>query len=34
MVALAGGRLTLLNPRLTAQTTSLYEREFAPRPLI
>lgn len=34
LFALAAGRLTLLNPRLSATTTSLYEREYRPRPLI
>lgn len=34
LFGLAAGRLTLLNPRISAQTTSLYEREFKPRPLI
>jgi CRP-like cAMP-binding protein len=30
----SGGRLTLLNPRLTARMASLFDREFEPRPLI
>lgn len=32
--AIAGGRLTLLNPRLTARMAAVYERSKAPRPLI
>jgi hypothetical protein len=31
---MSGGRLTLLNPRLTARMASLFERELEPRPLI
>ncbi|QCI67775.1 Crp/Fnr family transcriptional regulator [Phreatobacter stygius] len=34
LFAFAGGRLTLLNPRLTARMASLFEREMTPRPLI
>lgn len=34
LFSIAGGRLTLLNPRLTARMASLFEREFEPRPLI
>jgi CRP-like cAMP-binding protein len=34
LFAVSGGRLTLLNPHLTARMASLYQRELAPRPLI
>ncbi|MGH6782722.1 MAG: Crp/Fnr family transcriptional regulator, partial [Sphingomonadaceae bacterium] len=34
LFSLAGGRLTLLNPRLTARMALLFERERYPRPLI
>lgn len=34
LFALSGGRLTLLNPRLTARMAAAYERVAAPRPLI
>lgn len=34
LFSLAGGRLTLLNPRLTARMALLFERERHPRPLI
>lgn len=34
LFAMAGGRLTLLNPRLTARTAAIYEGRSAPRPLI
>ncbi|POR50311.1 Crp/Fnr family transcriptional regulator [Bosea psychrotolerans] len=34
LFAISGGRLTLLNPRLTARMASLFERELEPRPLI
>lgn len=34
LFALAGGRLTLLNPRLTARMALAFERELQPRPLI
>jgi CRP-like cAMP-binding protein len=34
LFSLAGGRLTLLNPRLTARTALVFERELQPRPLI
>lgn len=32
--SLTGGRLTLLNPRLTERTALLFEQELQPRPLI
>lgn len=32
--AMAGGRLTLLNPRLTARMVAIYDSTKAPRPLI
>ncbi|MBX9910981.1 MAG: Crp/Fnr family transcriptional regulator [Beijerinckiaceae bacterium] len=34
LFSVAGGRLTLINPRLTARMASLFEQEFRPRPLI
>lgn len=34
LFSLSGGRLTLLNPRLTARMAALYESGFEPRPLI
>jgi CRP-like cAMP-binding protein len=34
LFSFAGGRLTLLNPRLTARMASLFDQEFEPRPLI
>jgi CRP-like cAMP-binding protein len=34
LFSISGGRLTLLNPRLTARMASAFEREFEPRPLI
>jgi CRP-like cAMP-binding protein len=34
LFALSGGRLTLLNPRLTARMAAAYEQITAPRPLI
>lgn len=34
LFAVAGGRLTLLNPRLTERLAALYDSELAPRPLI
>lgn len=34
LFAMSGGRLTLLNPRLTARMAAIYERNKAPRPLI
>lgn len=34
LFAMAGGRLTLLNPRLTERMASVYDSEVAPRPLI
>ncbi len=34
LFAISGGRLTLLNPRLTARMASVYESGRAPRPLI
>jgi CRP-like cAMP-binding protein len=34
LFSIAGGRLTLINPRLTARMASLFEQEFRPRPLI
>lgn len=34
LFSLVGGRLTLLNPRLTARTALVFERELQPRPLI
>lgn len=34
LFAFSGGRLTLLNPRLTARMAAQFERETTPRPLI
>lgn len=34
LFSVVGGRLTLLNPRLTERMASLFERELRPRPLI
>lgn len=34
LFALSGGRLTLLNPRLTARMAAIYDQSSAPRPLI
>ncbi len=34
LFANGGGRLTLLNPRLTARMASIFEQDTAPRPLI
>ena len=34
LFSMSGGRLTLLNPRLTARMASRFEQEFEPRPLI
>ncbi|AMJ62373.1 Crp/Fnr family transcriptional regulator [Bosea sp. PAMC 26642] len=34
LFSISGGRLTLLNPRLTARMASIFEREIEPRPLI
>ncbi len=34
LFTMADGRLTLLNPRLTARMALLYDREMSPRPLI
>ena len=34
LFAMSGGRLTLLNPRLTARMASLFDRELEPRPLL
>lgn len=34
LFSISGGRLTLINPRLTARMASLFEQDMEPRPLI
>jgi CRP-like cAMP-binding protein len=34
LFSISGGRLTLLNPRLTARMASIFDREIEPRPLM